>query len=123
MPRSHTRPLPYLDLQQGRQPGEADQHPPRQNGPLSAVRVGYPCLPLGPASNASRSPGPLGQSLAGRALHGGMWSLDVTNIRDFTLDRHRTVDDTPFGGVPAWCCGRISSMRPQSVQMTDRWCA
>jgi tRNA (guanine37-N1)-methyltransferase len=43
-------------------------------------------------------PGPLGQSLAGRALEAGIWSLDVTNIRDFATDRHRTVDDTPFGG-------------------------
>ncbi len=43
-------------------------------------------------------PGPLGQSLAGRALENGVWSLDVTNIRDFAQDRHRTVDDTPFGG-------------------------
>jgi len=43
-------------------------------------------------------PGPLGQSLAGRALENGVWSLDVTNIRDFAHDRHRTVDDTPFGG-------------------------
>ena len=43
-------------------------------------------------------PGPLGQSLAGRALETGLWSLDVTNIRDFAQDRHRTVDDTPFGG-------------------------
>jgi tRNA (guanine37-N1)-methyltransferase len=43
-------------------------------------------------------PGPLGQSLAGRALENGIWSLDVTNIRDFAQDRHRTVDDTPFGG-------------------------
>ncbi|MDB5400081.1 MAG: tRNA ((37)-N1)-methyltransferase TrmD [Rhodopila sp.] len=43
-------------------------------------------------------PGPLGQSLAGRALETGIWSLDVTNIRDFAQDRHRTVDDTPFGG-------------------------
>lgn len=43
-------------------------------------------------------PGPLGQSLAGRALKDGIWSLDVTNIRDFATDRHRTVDDTPFGG-------------------------
>jgi tRNA (guanine37-N1)-methyltransferase len=43
-------------------------------------------------------PGPLGQSLAGRALEAGIWSLDVTNIRDFALDRHRSVDDTPFGG-------------------------
>jgi tRNA (guanine37-N1)-methyltransferase len=43
-------------------------------------------------------PGSLGQSLAGRALDSGVWSLDVTNIRDFASDRHRTVDDTPFGG-------------------------
>ncbi|HYZ23885.1 MAG TPA: tRNA (guanosine(37)-N1)-methyltransferase TrmD [Rhodopila sp.] len=43
-------------------------------------------------------PGPLGMSLAGRALEAGAWSLDVTNIRDFAGDRHRTVDDTPFGG-------------------------
>jgi tRNA (guanine37-N1)-methyltransferase len=43
-------------------------------------------------------PGPLGQSLAGRALETGVWSLDVTNIRDFAGDRHKTVDDTPFGG-------------------------
>jgi tRNA (guanine37-N1)-methyltransferase len=43
-------------------------------------------------------PGPLGQSLAGRAHDDGVWSLDVTNIRDFATDRHRTVDDTPFGG-------------------------
>ena len=43
-------------------------------------------------------PGPLGQSLAGRAMDTGVWSLDVTNIRDFATDRHRTVDDTPFGG-------------------------
>jgi tRNA (guanine37-N1)-methyltransferase len=43
-------------------------------------------------------PGSLGQSLAGRALEGGVWSLDVTNIRDFASDRHKTVDDTPFGG-------------------------
>ena len=45
-------------------------------------------------------PGPIGQSLAGRALQTGLWSLDVTNIRDFADDRHRTVDDTPFGGGP-----------------------
>jgi len=43
-------------------------------------------------------PGPLGSSLAGRALAEGKWSLDSVNIRDFTTDRHRTVDDTPAGG-------------------------
>ena len=45
-------------------------------------------------------PGSLGQSLAGRALADGIWSLDARNIRDFTSDRHRTVDDTPAGGGP-----------------------
>ncbi len=43
-------------------------------------------------------PGPLGQSLAGRALSQGLWQLEVRDIRDAATDRHRTVDDTPFGG-------------------------
>ena len=43
-------------------------------------------------------PGPLGHSLAGRALSAGTWALDAVNIRDFASDRHRTVDDTPAGG-------------------------
>jgi tRNA (guanine37-N1)-methyltransferase len=43
-------------------------------------------------------PGPLGLSLAGRALASGLWTLNAVNIRDFATDRHRTVDDTPFGG-------------------------
>ena len=43
-------------------------------------------------------PGPLGESLAGRALEAGTLSLKVTDIRDFGLGRHRAVDDTPFGG-------------------------
>jgi tRNA (guanine37-N1)-methyltransferase len=43
-------------------------------------------------------PGPLGASIAGRALENGLWSVDAVNIRDFATDRHRTVDDTPAGG-------------------------
>ena len=43
-------------------------------------------------------PGPLGQSLAGRALERGDWSIDTVQIRDFATDKHRTVDDTPAGG-------------------------
>lgn len=43
-------------------------------------------------------PGPLGFSLAGRALETGVWSLDAVDIRRFARDRHGTVDDTPFGG-------------------------
>ena len=45
-------------------------------------------------------PGPLGLSLAGKALAAGAWALDVTDIRDFATDKHRTVDDTPAGGGP-----------------------
>jgi tRNA (guanine37-N1)-methyltransferase len=45
-------------------------------------------------------PGPLGASLAGRALAEAKWSLDVRNIRDHATDKHRTVDDTPAGGGP-----------------------
>jgi len=43
-------------------------------------------------------PGPLGVSLAGRALEEGMWSCEAVQIRDFASDKHRTVDDTPAGG-------------------------
>jgi tRNA (guanine37-N1)-methyltransferase len=43
-------------------------------------------------------PGPLGASLAGRALAEGRWSLRTVQIRDFATDRHRSVDDTPAGG-------------------------
>jgi len=43
-------------------------------------------------------PGPLGHSLAGRALAEGIWSLETVQIRDFATDRHRSVDDTPAGG-------------------------
>ena len=45
-------------------------------------------------------PGPLGVSLAGRALGEGGWSLTATQIRDFAEGRHRNVDDTPAGGGP-----------------------
>ncbi|WP_300111976.1 tRNA (guanosine(37)-N1)-methyltransferase TrmD [Sphingobium sp.] len=43
-------------------------------------------------------PGPLGVSLAGRALVEGKWACDPIQIRDFAADKHRTVDDTPAGG-------------------------
>ncbi len=43
-------------------------------------------------------PGPLGESLAGRALKEGVWSLEAVDIRRFAEDRHGTVDDAPFGG-------------------------
>ena len=45
-------------------------------------------------------PGPLGASLAGKALEAGLWRLKAVDIRDFARDKHRTVDDAPFGGGP-----------------------
>src|SRR3546814_10634921 len=54
-------------------------------------------------------PGPLGLSLAGKALERGLWALDVLDIRDFARDKHRSVDDAPFGG------GGGMVMRPDVV--------
>jgi tRNA (guanine37-N1)-methyltransferase len=54
-------------------------------------------------------PGPLGHSIAGRALQAGIWNLEAVDIRGFARDKHRTVDDTPFGGGP----GMV--MRPDVV--------
>jgi tRNA (guanine37-N1)-methyltransferase len=45
-------------------------------------------------------PGPLGHSLAGRALAEGLWALETVDIRAYASDKHRTVDDAPFGGGP-----------------------
>ncbi len=54
-------------------------------------------------------PGPLGHSLAGKALAAGRWSLQADDIRAYATDRHRSVDDTPFGG------GAGMVMRPDIV--------
>ncbi|MEK9724444.1 MAG: tRNA (guanosine(37)-N1)-methyltransferase TrmD, partial [Rhodospirillaceae bacterium] len=54
-------------------------------------------------------PGPLGVSLAGQGLKDGLWSLETVNLRDHGIDRHASVDDTPFGGGP----GMV--MRPDVV--------
>jgi tRNA (guanine37-N1)-methyltransferase len=54
-------------------------------------------------------PGPLAHSLAGKALAEGIWRLETVDIRDFARDKHRSVDDAPFGGGP----GMI--MRPDIV--------
>ena len=43
-------------------------------------------------------PGPLGIGLYKRAIEKKLWSLEIVNIRDYSLDKHNTVDDTPFGG-------------------------
>lgn len=54
-------------------------------------------------------PGPLGQSLAGKALEKGIWRCEAMDIRGFATDKHRTVDDTPFGG------GAGMVMRPDVI--------
>ena len=73
-------------------------------------------------------PGPLGHSLAGRALKEGIWSLDTVQIRDFASDKHRSVDDTPAGGgagmvmradVLAAALDSVADDRPKLV-MTPR---
>jgi tRNA (guanine37-N1)-methyltransferase len=45
-------------------------------------------------------PGPLAYSLAGKALKAGLWRLETVDIRDFARNKHRSVDDAPFGGGP-----------------------
>ncbi len=59
-------------------------------------------------------PGPLGHSLAGRALAEGVWSLESVDIRAFARDKHRSVDDAPFGG------GAGMVMRPDVVDAALR---
>jgi tRNA (guanine37-N1)-methyltransferase len=61
---------------------------PEENGFRATVLTLYPEM----------FPGPLGVSLAGKALQDGAWSLETVQIRDFTTDKHRMVDDTPAGG-------------------------
>ena len=56
-------------------------------------------------------PGPLGVSLLGNALQNKLWELNLINIRDFTKDRHKSVDDTPYGG------GAGMVMKPDVIEM------
>ena len=59
-------------------------------------------------------PGPVGQSLAGKALESGKWRLRTLDIREFARDKHRSVDDTPFGG------GAGMVMRPDVLDRAIR---
>ena len=59
-------------------------------------------------------PGPLGLSLAGKALETGLWALETVDIREHARDKHRSVDDTPFGG------GAGMVMRPDVVDAAIR---
>ena len=81
-------------------------------------------------------PGPLGVSIAGRALGEGKWALEARNIRDHAIDKHRTVDDTPAGGgagmvlrcdvlaaaIDAVADGRpVLAMTPRGRPLTQAW--
>ena len=59
-------------------------------------------------------PGSVGQSLAGKALETGKWRLEALDIREFARDKHRSVDDTPFGG------GAGMVMRPDVLDRAIR---
>ena len=101
-----------VDLEAGRLVVEppAELLPPR---PRAAWRGGGPMSASWAATVLTlfpeMLPGPLGHSLAGRALQDGVWSLETINLRDFATDRHRSVDDLPFGG------GAGMVMRPDVV--------
>ena len=62
-------------------------------------------------------PGPLAHSLAGKALRAGLWRLETVDIRDFARDKHRSVDDAPFGGGP----GMV--MRPDVLDAAIEGCS
>jgi tRNA (guanine37-N1)-methyltransferase len=71
-------------------------------------------------------PGPLGISLAGKALSDGIWSMQTRNIRDYAADKHRSVDDTPAGGGPGMVLRAdvLAAAIDASVQADDlrpRW--
>jgi tRNA (guanine37-N1)-methyltransferase len=68
-------------------------------------------------------PGPLGISLLGKALANDLWSLDVRDIRNHGLGKHRTVDDTPSGGGPGMvmradvACAAIDAARETNANL------
>ena len=66
-------------------------------------------------------PGPLGASLCGKALQSGLWSLQVNDIREHGLGKHRTVDDTPAGGGPGMVMrADVAAAAIDAVERADR---
>ena len=66
-------------------------------------------------------PGPLGISLLGKGLSNGLWSLEVRDIRDHGLGKHRTVDDTPSGGGPGMVMrADVAAAAIDAVERQDR---
>lgn len=74
--------------------------PDRGPGGSQADRAGDPWTARVLTIFPEMFPGPLGASLAGKALEKGLWRLQVLDIRDVARDKHRSVDDAPFGGGP-----------------------
>ena len=66
-------------------------------------------------------PGPLGISLLGKALQQDLWQLDVRDIRDHGLGKHRTVDDSPSGGGPGMVMrADVAAAAIDAVERKDR---
>ncbi|HEX3753725.1 MAG TPA: tRNA (guanosine(37)-N1)-methyltransferase TrmD [Rhizomicrobium sp.] len=66
-------------------------------------------------------PGPLGVSLIGKALEKHIWSLDVRDIREHGIGKHRTVDDTPAGGGPGMVMrADVAAAAIDAVERADR---
>jgi tRNA (guanine37-N1)-methyltransferase len=66
-------------------------------------------------------PGPLGASLPGKALANGLWSLDVRDIREHGIGKHRTVDDSPSGGGPGMVMrADVAAAAIDAVDRNDR---
>ncbi len=68
----------------------------RKSSPQSAPKLQVAVLSLFP----EMFPGPLAHSIAAKAASDNIWAIESINLRDFATDKHRTVDDTPFGGGP-----------------------
>ena len=100
------RTVPSIDLAQPQAGGRAAR---RVRGGGDVVSAPAPWTASVLTLFPEMFPGPLGHSLAGRALQEGRWRLEAINLRDFATDRHRTVDDVPFGG------GAGMVMRPDVV--------
>src|SRR5580765_2930860 len=64
--------------------------------------------------------GPLTEGIVARAIAGGVLDVKVHDLRDFTTDRHRVVDDMPFGGGPGGAGGRRAGGRA-GARVGRRW--
>ena len=96
--------VPTVDLAGGRVvielPQEIADDDASQTGRLSMASTTEPWRATVLTLFPEMFPGPLGVSLAGKALASGLWALEARDIRDSATDRHRSVDDTPAGGGP-----------------------